>query len=60
MELQPDFLTEQKMALTKAVAQAMARENAKRSQGVLDTNQQVVHVVSSYKKGLNEVGVPPD
>ena len=60
MELQQDLLAEQNTTLTKAITQAVARETAKRSQGVLDTNQQVVHVVSSYKKGLNKVVVPPD
>jgi hypothetical protein len=35
------------------------RETAKRSQGILDTNQQVAKGVSTYKKGLNKVVVPP-
>jgi hypothetical protein len=60
MELQQDLLAEQNMTLTKVVTQAVARETAKRSQGVLDTNQQVVNVVSTYKKSLNKVVVPPD
>jgi hypothetical protein len=38
----------------------VARETAKRSQGVLETNQQVVNNVSTYKKDLNKVVVPPD
>jgi hypothetical protein len=42
-ELQQDLLAEQNMTLDKAVTQAVARETAKRSQGVLDTNQQVVN-----------------
>jgi hypothetical protein len=59
-ELQQDLLAEQNMTLDKAVPQAVARETAKRSQGVLDTNQQVVNSISMYKKGLNKVVVPPD
>jgi hypothetical protein len=31
----------------------VARETAKRSQGILDTSQQVVIGISTYKKGLN-------
>ena len=38
----------------------MARETAKRSQGVLDTNQQAVNAVSTYKRDLKKVDVPPD
>jgi hypothetical protein len=38
----------------------VARETAKRSQGILDTSQQVVTGISTYKKGLNKVVVPPD
>ena len=60
MELQQDLLTKQNMTLSKAVTQAVARETAKTSQWVLNTNQQVVLMVSSYKKGLNKVVVPPD
>ena len=60
MELQQDLLAEQNMTLNKAVTQAVARETAKRSQGILDTNQQVVTGISTYKKGLNKVVVPPD
>jgi hypothetical protein len=60
MELQQDLLAEQNLALHKAVTQAVARETAKRSQGILDTSQQVVTGISAYKKGLNKVVVPPD
>ena len=60
MELQQDFLAEQNMTLPKAVTQAVARETAKRSQGILDTSQQVVTGISTYKKCLNKVLVPPD
>jgi hypothetical protein len=60
MEFQQDLLAEQNMTLTKALTQAVARETTKRSQGVLDSNQQVVKVITSYKKGLNKVVVPPD
>ena len=38
----------------------MARETDKRSQGILDTTQQVAANISTYKKGLNKVVVPPD
>ena len=54
-ELQQDLLAEQDMTLVKAVAQAVARETAKRSQVVLDTNQQVVNAVSTYKRDLKKV-----
>jgi hypothetical protein len=60
MELQQDLLAEQNMTLPKAVTQAVARETAKRSQGILDTSQQVVTGISTYKKGLNKAVVPPD
>ena len=33
---------------------------AKRSQGILNTSQQVVTGISTYKKGLNKVVLPPD
>jgi hypothetical protein len=60
IELQQDLLAEQNLTLHKAVTQAVARETAKRSQGILDTSQQVVTGISTYKKGLNKVVVPPD
>jgi hypothetical protein len=56
MELQQDLLAEQNMTLNKAVTQAVARETAKRSQGI----QQVVTGISTYEMGLNKVVVPPD
>jgi hypothetical protein len=60
LELQQDLLAEQNMTLPKAVTLAVARETAKRSQGILDTNQQVAAGISTYKKGLNKSVVPPD
>ena len=54
MELQQDLLAEQNMTLPKAVTQAVARETAKRSQGILNTSQQVVTGISTYKKSLNK------
>ena len=38
-ELQQDLLAEQNMMLEKAISLAVARETAKRSQGILETNQ---------------------
>jgi hypothetical protein len=38
MELQQDLLAEQNLMLHKAVTQAVARETAKSSQGILDTS----------------------
>jgi hypothetical protein len=38
----------------------VARETAKRFQGILDIYQQVVTGISTYKKGLNKDVVPPD
>jgi hypothetical protein len=46
--------------LPKAVTQALACETAKRSQGILDTNQQVVTGITIYRKDLNKVVVPQD
>ena len=54
LELQQDLLAEQNMTLTKAVTQAVACETAKRSQGILNTSQQVVTGISTYKKSLNK------
>jgi predicted Zn-ribbon and HTH transcriptional regulator len=59
MELQQDLLAEQKLTLPKAITQAVARETAKRSQGIFDTNQQVVTSISTNKKNLNKVVLPP-
>ena len=47
------------MTLNKAVTLAVARETAKRSQGILDTSQQTAMAVSTYKRGLNKIVVPP-
>ena len=60
MELQKDLLAEQNMTLARAVTLAVARETTKKSQGVLDTNQQVAAGISTYKKGLNKIVVPSD
>jgi hypothetical protein len=60
MELQQDLLAEQDLSLEKAVGMAVARETAKSSQVILDSNQQVVAGVSTYKKGLKKFKVPPD
>ena len=60
MELQQDLLAEPNMTLDKAVTLAVARETAKRSQGILDTNQQTAAAISMYKKTLNKITVPPD
>ena len=60
LELQQDLLAEQNMTLDKAVKLAVARETAKRSQGILDTSQQFVAGISTYKKGKNKIVVPPD
>ena len=60
MELQQDLLAEQDMTLNKAVNLAVARETAKRSQGILDSSQQTAMGISTYKKGLNKIVVPPD
>ena len=60
LELQQDLLAEQDITLAKAVTVAVARETANRSQRVLDTIQQVATGISTYKKGLNKIAVPPD
>ena len=60
MELQQDLLAEQDITLSKAVTMAVARETAKRSQEILDGSQQVAAGISTYKKGLNKIVVPPD
>ena len=60
MELQQDLLAEQNLMLNKAVTKAVAHETDKRSQGILETSQQVVTGISTYKKGLNKVVVPTD
>ena len=59
-ELQQDLMAEQCITLNKAITLAVARETAKRSQEVLDTNQQQNAGISTYKKGLKKVVVPPD
>ena len=48
------------MTLNRAFTLAVARETAKRSQRVLDTSQQTAMAVSTYKRGLNKIVVPPD
>jgi preprotein translocase subunit SecA len=60
MELQQHLRAEQNLTLNKAVTQAVARETAKRSQGILDTSQQVVTGIATYNKGPNKVVVPTD
>ena len=45
------------LTLNKAVTLAVARETAKRSQEVLDTNQQQNAGISTYKMGLKKVDV---
>ena len=60
MELQQDLLAEQNITLDKAITLAVAWETAKRSQEILDTTQQVAANISTYKKGLNKIVVPPD
>jgi hypothetical protein len=60
MELQQDLLAEQGLTLEKAVQMAVARETAKSSQVILDSNQQVIAGMSTYKKGLKKFKVPPD
>ena len=59
-ELQQDLLAEQGMTLNRAVTLAVAHETAKRSQGVLNTSQQTAMAVSTYKKQLKKIVVPPD
>ena len=39
---------------------AVAHETTKRSQEILDGSQQVAAGISTYKKGLNKIVVPPD
>ena len=56
-ELQQDLLAEQGMTLNKAVTLAVARETAKRSQGILDTSQQTAMAICSYSCDLSTVGV---
>ena len=53
-------MAEQGITLNKVITIAVARETAKRSQEVLDTNQQQNASISTYKKGLKKVAVPPD
>ena len=60
MEHQQNLLAEQDITLSKAVTMAVARENAKRSQEILDSSQQVAAGISTYKKGMNKIVVPPD
>ena len=48
------------MKLAKAVTQAVARETAKKSQGILDTSQQAAAGISMYKKGRKKIVMPPD
>ena len=60
MEHQQNLLAEQDITLSKAVTMAVARETAKRSQEILDSSQQVAAGISTYKKGLNKIVVPPD
>ena len=53
-------MAEQGITLNKVITIAVAHETAKRSQEVLDTNQQQNASISTYKKGLKKVAVPPD
>ena len=59
-ELQQDLLAEQGLTLNKNVTLAVARETAKRSQGILHTSQQTTMAFSTYRKWLNKIVVQPD
>ena len=60
MELQQDLLAEQNLTLEKSFQMAVARKTAKSSKVILDGKQQVVAVMSTYKKGLKMSKVPTD
>ena len=57
MELQQDLLPEQDLTLEKAVQMAVARETAKSSQVILNSNQQVIAGMYTYKKGQKKFKV---